>query len=331
MSLKFLNLKSFHPGNKNSQKKLFIAEEREKQLNKKENERAKEVLTEQEFIKNRALLSGSKLEAERSKVSFLYTLPPGAIDEKKQQQQQQQLEQQQQPKNDKDLKDFEKFPILANAPTDGVISSDIKLVHKPLGILINNVKCARCHNWGHRSGDRECPLIDSNPNEYKNLQMNDPMSNNNNYNNNNSNNNNEYDHQNNQDNRKRFRLNSSASSPKSYGRESNHYSVVEDIIDNNNNKANEEEDDNDDQVEREFLASLTKKQRKLLLRQIKLEEKQAKKKKKKREKRKYSDSSDSDSDRDRKKRRKSSSSSSSSSRKKEKKNSNHDFKEKSHN
>ncbi|KAN0014771.1 hypothetical protein ACTFIU_001089 [Dictyostelium citrinum] len=329
MSLKFLNLKSFHPGNKNSQKKLFIAEEREKQLKKREDERAKEVLTEQEFIKNRALLSGSKLEAERSKVSFLYTLPPGAVDEKQQQQQQ---------KNDKDLKDFEKFPILANAPTDGVISSETKLVHKPLGILINNVKCARCHNWGHRSGDRECPLVDSNPNEYKNLQMNDPMNNSynsnsnnnhfhNNNNNNNSNNNNinYYNEHDNQDNRKRFRLNSSASSPKSFGRDSNNYSVVEDVVDNNHGDE-EEDDDDDDQVEREFLASLTKKQRKLLLKQIKLEEKQAKKKKKKREKRKYSDSSDTDSDRDRKKRHKSSSS-----RKKEKKNSNDDYEEKSHN
>ena len=32
---------------------------------------------------------------------------------------------------------------------------------KPFAVEIRNVKCARCGNFGHQSGDRECPLKDS--------------------------------------------------------------------------------------------------------------------------------------------------------------------------
>ena len=54
----------------------------------------------------------------------------------------------------------ERFPCLKDAPTEGSYSKNVKLTHKPLGIEIRNVKCIRCGDWGHQSGDRECPLRD---------------------------------------------------------------------------------------------------------------------------------------------------------------------------
>lgn len=48
---------------------------------------------------------------------------------------------------------------------------------KPFGIEVRNVKCVRCGNYGHQSGDRECPLKDViMPNEESRLRRDDPLS-----------------------------------------------------------------------------------------------------------------------------------------------------------
>lgn len=47
---------------------------------------------------------------------------------------------------------------------------------RPFGIEIRNVKCLRCGNYGHQSGDRECPLKDAiMPNEVSRLKRDDPL------------------------------------------------------------------------------------------------------------------------------------------------------------
>jgi len=60
MSLKFLNMKSFHPGNKENQKKLYLAEEREKSRKEREEEAIKERLEEE-------ALWEEKLQAEQER------------------------------------------------------------------------------------------------------------------------------------------------------------------------------------------------------------------------------------------------------------------------
>lgn len=70
----------------------------------------------------------------------------------------------------------ERFPLLKGAPTAGEYTKDMIIRHKPFGVQIQNVKCLRCGQWGHRSGDRECPLIDENPLDVSRKLLEDPMS-----------------------------------------------------------------------------------------------------------------------------------------------------------
>ena len=40
---------------------------------------------------------------------------------------------------------------------------------------MRNIKCIRCGEWGHTTGDRECPLRDFNPHDAARQQKEDPM------------------------------------------------------------------------------------------------------------------------------------------------------------
>ena len=69
----------------------------------------------------------------------------------------------------------ERFPFLKNAPVEGDYASSVKVNFKPVGRQLRNVRCLRCGEWGHVSGDRECPLKDSNPNDAARQLREDPM------------------------------------------------------------------------------------------------------------------------------------------------------------
>ena len=73
------------------------------------------------------------------------------------------------------LEQEERFPFLKDAPTEGSYSKTVKLKHKPLGFEVRNVRCLRCGSWGHQSGDRECSLRDYNPHDAARQKREDPM------------------------------------------------------------------------------------------------------------------------------------------------------------
>jgi hypothetical protein len=69
----------------------------------------------------------------------------------------------------------ERFAVLKNAPMEGGYAKGMAVKHKPFNELLRNVHCARCGEWGHMSGERECPLRDYNPNDYARQRREDPM------------------------------------------------------------------------------------------------------------------------------------------------------------
>ena len=172
MSLNFLGKKSFHPANPQNVRKLVMAEEKKKAEEKKAAELKREYEEQEARRHARSLLGGgSSSSGGAISTSFMYQAPPGLREaeerrqkdlKQQQQQQQQQTAQQAQhsehPQQTRADRDAERFPILKHAPREGAYTNDLEVHHKPFGVALRNVKCSRCGEWGHQTGDRECPM-----------------------------------------------------------------------------------------------------------------------------------------------------------------------------
>jgi len=166
--MQFMNQKSFHPANKANLKKLWVAEQKAKDDTQREKVRTEELNKERGLMRQR-----SKRKSEIEQLDFMYNIPISAKKDTSGQQQ-------------KDIpvgpappsvhpKDNLAHPLLKNAPKEGnyVNKLDIKN-YRPLGIQIRNVRCVRCGQKGHASGDRECPMADTNPNDEARKRAEDP-------------------------------------------------------------------------------------------------------------------------------------------------------------
>ncbi|XP_074276673.1 putative zinc finger CCHC domain-containing protein At4g19190 [Silene latifolia] len=193
----FLNQKPWHPLSYPNQRRKWIAEQTHAQRERRTDEVAREYAQEQDFLRQTSLLS----QKEKQKVdlmqavSFMYVRPPGynaesakaaeildstattaataaaadiegpvREDKKKAR-----------PKDvfGRSLPTEEQFAVLKNAPR---LETGVAGRAKPFAVEIRNVKCARCGNFGHQSGDRDCPLKDViMPNEESRLKRDDPL------------------------------------------------------------------------------------------------------------------------------------------------------------
>ncbi|CAN6920224.1 unnamed protein product [Brassica oleracea] len=206
----FLNQKPWHPLSYPNQRRKWIAEQTNAQHDRRAEEVAREFAQEQEFFKQAALISKKereKIEMMKA-VSFMYIRPPGydpesakaaeCADEKHQGSSSQdptvddnvgsmpaepvagsdhtaQERKKPRPKDvfGRALPTEEEFEVLKNAPR---LETGVAGRAKPFAVELRNVKCLRCGNFGHQSGDRECPLKDTvMPNEEQRLKRDDPL------------------------------------------------------------------------------------------------------------------------------------------------------------
>ncbi|XP_057963781.1 uncharacterized zinc finger CCHC domain-containing protein At4g19190 [Malania oleifera] len=208
----YLNQKPWHPLSYPNQRRKWIAEQTHAQRDRRTEEVAREYAQEQEFYRQTSLIS--KKEKEKVEmmqaVSFMYVRPPGynsesakaaeIADERKRLEQNNPTEdtlggtsnavppesvhgtdpsigekKKPRPKDvfGRALPTEEQFEVLKNAPR---LETGVPGRVKPFGVEIRNVKCVRCGNFGHQSGDRECPLKDAiMPNEESRLKRDDPL------------------------------------------------------------------------------------------------------------------------------------------------------------
>ncbi|CAM9866415.1 unnamed protein product [Ectocarpus sp. 12 AP-2014] len=204
MSLSFLFCKPWHPATTWNQKKIWEAEQADLKKKKDEASANKELKrdSDRRFYEN--LAGGKPQDASAAALNFMYNPPPGY----------QQPEEEELNDDDEAVKKFkalakmkadpnfsaatqsseleklvgrrvnpgvslaeqqERFPFLKDAPVEHAYAAGVKVNFKPFNNVIRHVRCMRCGEWGHRSGDRECS-VDENPHDAERQKREDPMS-----------------------------------------------------------------------------------------------------------------------------------------------------------
>ena len=140
----FMNNKDFHPANFTNQKRIWEAEQKKAQEEKKQDELRAQYLKEQEIYRSKELLG------KANPLDFMYDPPPGYVKEEE--------EDGKVEEGKMELK-FDWQKPGRSAPREEFAKDDENVRDKPFGVAVRNVKCIKCGKWGHINTDKECPLF----------------------------------------------------------------------------------------------------------------------------------------------------------------------------
>ncbi|CEP00391.1 unnamed protein product (mitochondrion) [Plasmodiophora brassicae] len=156
---RYLSGKSYHPSTQANQRKVWEAEQAAAAQASRERERQQMLKAERARFEASAVERGvdvSEIHA-RDSVSFMYKPPPGFFRDRDAEEKADRERKQEDPRL---LTWKDKFPEIRGAPTATGEVKQMDLRVNMLGKVLRGVQCTKCHAWGHKATERECPMRD---------------------------------------------------------------------------------------------------------------------------------------------------------------------------